>query len=283
MRIIGLLALLLPYANSISRHPVCSDYGLNWAAEIRCLRNILNKCHQYAHIMYPKSSTNDINHMSSYYGLPNYFQIRNRITPIDEYMQATSTASPTTTSPITTTPTTTSSTSTTTTTTSAPPIIPSVDIEEIRSTLLRETIQKFRALESRIDVELRAVEERCNSKVEAIRWEADNEIRKLNKTIRFMTRRVYRFGRAEYIYVDGKESWYGAEEQCVKWGGHLASITDAAENKFIRDIHKWFAWIGFNDIQKENKYVWSDGSNVKFTNWKKGECASISYRYLIRS
>lgn len=60
-----------------------------------------------------------------------------------------------------------------------------------------------------------------------------------------MTKRIYRFGKAEYIYVDDKESWYSAEEQCEKWGGHLASIADAAENRFLRGL---FSYITFFSI-----------------------------------
>uniref|UniRef100_A0A0M3ICV3 C-type lectin domain-containing protein n=2 Tax=Ascaris TaxID=6251 RepID=A0A0M3ICV3_ASCLU len=277
MRITGLLLLLIPCAAAISRHPVCSEYGLNWAAEIRCLRNLLNKCYQHSNMLFPHDVRSGFKHMGNYYELPEYSKIRAQMAQIDGYIEVTSTTTPTTTSPTTSTSTTTSSTSTTTTTTSAPLTTQSIYFEEIRSALLKETIQKIHDLESRVDAQLRTVEETCNSKIEGIKWEAENEMRKLNKTIRFMTKRIYRFGKAEYIYVDDKESWYSAEEQCEKWGGHLASIADAAENRFLRDIHKWFAWIGLNDIQKENKYVWSDRSSFRFKNWKKGQPDNADY------
>lgn len=30
-------------------------------------------------------------------------------------------------------------------------------------------------------------------------------------------------------------------------------------------------WIGLNDIQTENRFVWTDNSDVKFTFWNRGE------------
>ncbi|VDK55487.1 unnamed protein product [Anisakis simplex] len=53
------------------------------------------------------------------------------------------------------------------------------------------------------------------------------------RTIRFLSRRVYRFGKCEYVYVDELQSWYVAEEKCQEWGGHLWNASDTFERVFV--------------------------------------------------
>lgn len=79
-----------------------------------------------------------------------------------------------------------------------------------------------------------------------------------------------------------KKTWHEAEEFCVSQGGHLASIHNDAENhqvysmtgKYIdaSDENKHnFYWIGYNDLQIENDYNWSDRTCDAYDNWAAGE------------
>lgn len=67
--------------------------------------------------------------------------------------------------------------------------------------------------------------------------------------------------------------WEEAEEACKEMGGHLACITDAAENAFLLAIlprNSFAAWIGgFNNPDKKNRYRWVDGSAMIYENWAK--------------
>lgn len=72
-------------------------------------------------------------------------------------------------------------------------------------------------------------------------------------------------------------TWTGAESLAQSLGGHLASIGSLEENEFILKQFGNFAgqdrrlWIGFNDLDLEGDWRWSDGSPVTFTNWNGGE------------
>ncbi|PIO55381.1 lectin C-type domain protein, partial [Teladorsagia circumcincta] len=69
-----------------------------------------------------------------------------------------------------------------------------------------------------------------------------------------------------------RNSWYEAEEDCLAWGGHLTSISDMGENEFVRGLLRAeSAWIGVNDVQRENIFVNTDRSPVVFKHFKKGQ------------
>jgi len=75
-----------------------------------------------------------------------------------------------------------------------------------------------------------------------------------------------------------------AEEQAKWWGGHLATINDAAENDFL-DVHFGGSapWIGFSDQATEGTWAWhagdggswtgdqTGGSGTSYVNWAGGE------------
>ena len=66
------------------------------------------------------------------------------------------------------------------------------------------------------------------------------------------------------VFKSTKKTWQEAEDQCVEYGGHLASVTRreeivAAEN----------CWIGLNGTQPEG-WRWTDGSTWNFANWENG-------------
>ena len=73
-----------------------------------------------------------------------------------------------------------------------------------------------------------------------------------------------------------KITWHDARAKCTLHDGDLASVTSTEEKEKIRVLlsrfsdKEWF-WIGLNDIEKEGKFVWSDGSAYNDNNWKANE------------
>jgi len=75
-----------------------------------------------------------------------------------------------------------------------------------------------------------------------------------------------------YTIVKGP-SWKEAEAKSVQLGGHLATIGDASENKFLVDSFPnqpaWYMyWIGLHDTESEGVYSWSSGEPVTYYNWR---------------
>ncbi len=77
-----------------------------------------------------------------------------------------------------------------------------------------------------------------------------------------------------YLFYSDAMSWNAAEEYCQTRGGHLATISDAAENGALYNIayhNGGSIWIGFSDETEEGSYYWTDGSPVTYTNWNTWE------------
>ncbi|HVZ36029.1 MAG TPA: C-type lectin domain-containing protein [Polyangiaceae bacterium] len=75
--------------------------------------------------------------------------------------------------------------------------------------------------------------------------------------------------------------WDVAEQQCVAWGGHLASIQSPTEDATIM---AWWAaqlglanadgtgiWLGGTDAQSDGTFAWVDGSSFAYTDWQPGQ------------
>ncbi|XP_048089838.1 C-type mannose receptor 2-like isoform X1 [Alosa alosa] len=77
--------------------------------------------------------------------------------------------------------------------------------------------------------------------------------------------------------VQDEKPWAEAESNCVRMGGHLASVHSKHESSIIEDlINKHIrnardTWIGGTDVAKEGVWVWSDGSRFDYTHWYAGE------------
>jgi len=73
--------------------------------------------------------------------------------------------------------------------------------------------------------------------------------------------------------LTGGVGWIQAEEQAVRWGGHLVTIHNREEELWL--ISQFGAnecfWIGFNDISSEGNWVWISGEPVTYTNWSQWE------------
>ncbi|XP_078373200.1 aggrecan core protein-like [Oculina patagonica] len=76
-----------------------------------------------------------------------------------------------------------------------------------------------------------------------------------------------------YVLFKTKKTWHNAKENCSRLGLHLVKIESADENEFIRSRllsgpSKVDYWIGLTDEQEEDKWKWSDDSNLgNYTNW----------------
>ena len=82
-------------------------------------------------------------------------------------------------------------------------------------------------------------------------------------------------GHSYYIYSKVADTWEDAQAYCEARGGHLAVITDAAENKALYDykVKQGYgtAYFGFSDAAKEGTWTWVTGEPVTYTNWYTGE------------
>ena len=76
-----------------------------------------------------------------------------------------------------------------------------------------------------------------------------------------------------YAHVDDNLNWDEAENCCVAWGGHLASIHSDLVNNLLNDIRRQdrFTWIGLSDTVNDSVYVWSDGTPFDYDNFGPGQ------------
>ena len=76
-----------------------------------------------------------------------------------------------------------------------------------------------------------------------------------------------------YAHVDNNVNWTQAEDCCVDWGGHLASIHSTAINMLLNDIRNEdrFTWIGLSDTASDGDYVWTDGTPYDYENFASGQ------------
>ena len=71
-------------------------------------------------------------------------------------------------------------------------------------------------------------------------------------------------------------NWEDARKQCHQHGGDLLSVADNAEMDFVKSISfdNVTYWIGLNDLDSEDVFVWSDGTPFNsslYNNWIVGE------------
>ena len=68
-----------------------------------------------------------------------------------------------------------------------------------------------------------------------------------------------------------RKTWPEAEAECLKEGGHLASVESDKMNKEIQNI-SWkagFIWLGGKSLP--GAWSWSDNSTWGYTNWEEGQ------------
>jgi hypothetical protein len=62
-------------------------------------------------------------------------------------------------------------------------------------------------------------------------------------------------------------TWPEGEAFAVSLGGHLATINNKAEDRWIAATFHEESFAGLNDIAKEGTWVWASGEPVTYTNW----------------
>jgi len=73
-----------------------------------------------------------------------------------------------------------------------------------------------------------------------------------------------------YYRSTSSMTWTNARTACANMGGHLVTITSAAENTFV--FNTWpSGWIGFTDEAVEGQWRWVTNEVVTYTNWNGGE------------
>ncbi|XP_045161208.2 uncharacterized protein LOC123526220 [Mercenaria mercenaria] len=91
---------------------------------------------------------------------------------------------------------------------------------------------------------------------------------------------VTQLGKNCYEVVQTGVSWFHAETNCRINGGHLIHIANQKEQDFIYSFlvkhHSHTVWLGLHDINREERFEWTSGNKITYTNWKPGR---KDYRY----
>lgn len=75
-----------------------------------------------------------------------------------------------------------------------------------------------------------------------------------------------------YEALDTRLSWADAQAEAVLRGGHLVTITSAAEQAFVvANFGGVRRFIGLNDISTEGTFEWVTGEAFSYSNWFGGE------------
>jgi len=81
--------------------------------------------------------------------------------------------------------------------------------------------------------------------------------------------------RCVQVFSDTGATWSQSEGDCNALGGHLVRISSAEDNAHIADLTDGLSgsqiWIGYNDVDSEGTWVWSDGGPAVYENWRTGE------------
>src|SRR5688572_14024742 len=79
-------------------------------------------------------------------------------------------------------------------------------------------------------------------------------------------------------YLLTPNTWTASEAEAVSLGGHLAAISNQAENDFVFDTFAPLVpngsdalWIGLNDAGQEGTFTWTTGELLNYTHWGSGE------------
>lgn len=82
-------------------------------------------------------------------------------------------------------------------------------------------------------------------------------------------------GNGHYYYIFEADSWIEANAWCKKNGGHLATLTSEAENKFAYEYMKSLkiddAFFGLTDEETEGVWKWVTGEAFDYSNWDSGQ------------
>ncbi|KAM8754399.1 galactose-specific lectin nattectin-like [Acanthopagrus schlegelii] len=101
-----------------------------------------------------------------------------------------------------------------------------------------------------------------------------------------------RYGSSYFVVERRSLTMADAELNCIRLGGNLASIRSYGEHIWVRALIRRVlgsyraTWIGLFDAIQERKWMWTDGSRIRFTRWGRGlpnrsaareDCTYINY------
>lgn len=75
-------------------------------------------------------------------------------------------------------------------------------------------------------------------------------------------------------YLLTQNTWSDAEAEAVSLGGHLATIRNAEEDRWVYSTFSGYGgalWIGLTDRQKVFRFTWISGEPVSYKNWSGGQ------------
>ena len=65
-----------------------------------------------------------------------------------------------------------------------------------------------------------------------------------------------------YCYLVRRQThtWYHARKDCLQFDSDLLSIKNGKEQEFVTKhlLAESFMWIGYNDLEREGAWAWSD-------------------------
>ena len=75
-----------------------------------------------------------------------------------------------------------------------------------------------------------------------------------------------------YYFFTTPLNWWDAESVCESMGGHLATITGAAENEALETLANGSDfWLGGTDRDSEGTWSWTTGESFSYTDWGEGQ------------
>merc|ERR1711974_394150 len=84
--------------------------------------------------------------------------------------------------------------------------------------------------------------------------------------------------KVSYAVSETAMSWPEARQYCIANGYKMAKISDEVEQQrmtaFLNTIdpaRKKFFWLGLNDRETENTFLWRDGSSTSYRNWRRNQ------------
>ncbi|TWW68564.1 C-type lectin domain family 11 member A [Takifugu flavidus] len=85
-----------------------------------------------------------------------------------------------------------------------------------------------------------------------------------------------RIGYKCYLVYNSYEHYAGASRKCSERGGRLAMPRGRKEQEALADYVRsffhpgnWPVWLGINDLQTEGAYLYDDGTQVSYFQWRK--------------
>uniref|UniRef100_A0A1I7UJR7 C-type lectin domain-containing protein n=1 Tax=Caenorhabditis tropicalis TaxID=1561998 RepID=A0A1I7UJR7_9PELO len=259
--VFGLIYLLYPAVSFLPTLPpesknLCEGFGYNWAAEIRCLREIINKCEEGGE----KSRGGRSLQLTNFSNLPGESPAQENGNPYTYprpysrtyHRHATNQIRP-----------------------------PSPHQSSVQNCSCNLEIEK---LEAKFEKKLYEVKMKAHHDTETevgkLRSRFDDDLRsyeritakdivEIKRTLDYMQAPRIANNDLEYFLIQREESWYTASEKCIGYGAHLASIHSRLDNGLVSRLisTNQTVWIGVNDIQKENTFKNSDGTAVDYFRW----------------